>query len=331
MAYFIRGTALTKMQAYEKAIEDFTQLIELEPTFLLTYHYRAVAYQSANNFAKAIEDYSRLLRLEAESPNALLNRGEIYFSLGEYEKALSDFEAVSQITYSDEAKQWIARTLAELQKDKSKERFSDKSFIRERAAAFLDKIRVEYGNRFTKTTDGFRFGRRVDWNFQLNRPITADLIGWLPEIMPEIARWDVIRSRDKDSVVVDTLTPIGELFYPHLVGIPIKEALWDAITISGYQTMIGEIAIGNVQKFQTLGKLLERISTKIRRGRLDDHLIMAHYSPPIGDKASRAMHNFLTLRPYSNSTEGYSVLLRQPKDFRHSSEVLRVALFKQFT
>jgi hypothetical protein len=212
---------------------------------------------------------------------------------------LADFNASDRFGSGDDTDQAISKAVAALEKEDNKKQVANKEVIRERVAVFLDKIRFEFGHRFKKSVDGFRFDRKVVWDLSLNRPITANLEGWLPDIMPDIAKWDVIKSPHSDNVVVDTLTPIGELFYPHLVAIPMKQTLWDAITLENMQHIVDERSVGRVQKFQAVGELLERLSRKIRLGKLDDHLIMEHYVPSIGHRESQAVLKFLTLRPRS--------------------------------
>lgn len=281
MAYHRRGRAFSKLSRHEKAIEDFSQAIKLDPGYLQNYVYRAAAWESINNYAKAIEDYSKAIRFDAENAEVYFKRAEIYFKMGEYEKAVTDYNASTWIKNSDEAEERMLKATAELEKQNSEEHFADKERIRKKAASFIDKIRVEYGRRFIKAKDGFRCGQKPEWDFELNRPKTADLVGWLPEIMPDIAKWDVVRSTHRDEVLVDTLTPIGELFYPHLVGIPIKEELWDAINEPFDQYKVDERMLGRVQKFESVGKLLERLARNIRLGNLDDHLVMEYYYPSI--------------------------------------------------
>lgn len=302
MAYSIKGRAFAKLSSYEKAIGELTKAIKLEPAHLPNYEYRASVWDSSRNHAKAIEDYSKVIRLNAENDRAYFKRGEIYFKMGEYEKALTDFRAANQFEDNEQADAGIVKAITALEKNNTKEQFADKELIRKKAASFLDKIKVAYGNRFRKAKDGFRCGKKTEWDFKLNRPKTADLEGWLPEIMPDIAKWDIITSAHSDNVLVHTLTPIGELFYPHLVGIPIKEELWEAVNEPFSQYKVGERTLGYVQKFEAVGKLLERLIRSISVGDLDEHLILEYYHPEISDeKIYRAYRSFLALQrsPFS--------------------------------
>lgn len=298
MAYNIRGRAFAKLSQYEKAIDDLTQAIRLEPVYLQNYEYRASVWDAMHNYPRAIEDFSKIIRFFAEGSDEYFRRGEIYFKMGEYEKAATDYNAASYFHEHGKANERMKMAMTELEKQNNAECFADKKLIRKKAAAFLDKIRELYGERFKKEKDGFRCGKEPEWDFENNRPKTADLAGWLPEIMPDIAKWDVTRSAHNDNILIETLTPIGELFYPHLVGIPIKEELWDAVNEPVGQHEIGERTLGYVRKFEAVGKLLERLIKDIRVGDLDDHLITEYYFPEItNDKTSRAYRKLWPLRP----------------------------------
>ena len=52
---------------------------------------RGVGYQSLQNYDKAIEDFTAVLKLDPENPQAVNNRGFTYYLRNEPKKAVADF------------------------------------------------------------------------------------------------------------------------------------------------------------------------------------------------------------------------------------------------
>lgn len=65
-AYYVRGVAWLGKQNYEQAIADFTQAIQREAGFYLTYFHRADAYAHKGDRDSAIADYQRALALKPD-------------------------------------------------------------------------------------------------------------------------------------------------------------------------------------------------------------------------------------------------------------------------
>lgn len=84
---------------WQGALECFTFSINLDkdPDALLTaYTNRAKAYQELNNFPSALEDWNQVLQLNPKQADAYLNRGVIYYKQAEYPEALEDFDQAIQ-------------------------------------------------------------------------------------------------------------------------------------------------------------------------------------------------------------------------------------------
>ena len=114
-AYANRGMIFTYSGKPDKAIEDFTQAIRLNPADPFPYHGRATAYQVQGKFDAAIEDFSTVLMrlgqglprvgtglgpledpdlrpaIDLKAASAYYNRGLAYASRGDIDKALADF------------------------------------------------------------------------------------------------------------------------------------------------------------------------------------------------------------------------------------------------
>ena len=87
----------------DKALEDFSTAIEINPEFPRAYINRSFIYMERNDTQKALQDYNSYLKLMSPydisgnilNPpvsDALGNRGLIYSKTGRYEKALIDFD-----------------------------------------------------------------------------------------------------------------------------------------------------------------------------------------------------------------------------------------------
>lgn len=74
-----------------KAIDEFNQMIALDPGVVDAYFNRAIAHARNGNLQAAIADYSKTISLEPDSNNAYLYRGDLFNQLGQYEKAIADY------------------------------------------------------------------------------------------------------------------------------------------------------------------------------------------------------------------------------------------------
>ncbi len=65
--YNNRGWIRQRMEDYEKAIEDYSAALAIDPAFASAYFGRAAAYDKSGNLPRAIEDAKEALRLEPEN------------------------------------------------------------------------------------------------------------------------------------------------------------------------------------------------------------------------------------------------------------------------
>ena len=102
VAYDHRGRAYFNKQEYDKAIEDYTEAIRLDPRYAVAYCGRGDTYRKKKEYDKAIEDYTEAIRLDPRYeflypigdrigfvPNlavAYNNRGDTYFDKQEMTK-----------------------------------------------------------------------------------------------------------------------------------------------------------------------------------------------------------------------------------------------------
>ncbi len=100
-SYFPRSLAYYRRGMFRQAIKDFSQIIQLDPDHFYAYLYRSEAFFWEGNFALAIEDYDHLLRLNPDDVSIFFHRGIAHFCCGNFESAEGDFEACLKIDPQD--------------------------------------------------------------------------------------------------------------------------------------------------------------------------------------------------------------------------------------
>jgi tetratricopeptide (TPR) repeat protein len=83
-------TSSVKMRVLERAIEDFTHALILDPYSSKIYAERGLAYADMQNYGKAIADLAQAIQLDND---AVLynNRGNVYLEMSKYDLAIADF------------------------------------------------------------------------------------------------------------------------------------------------------------------------------------------------------------------------------------------------
>ena len=89
--YNNRGVAYYKQGKPDKAIEDCTRAIELDPNNDLAYNNRGGAYYEQGKLDKAIEDFTRAIELDPNNDQAYYNRGGAYYKQGKLDKAIENY------------------------------------------------------------------------------------------------------------------------------------------------------------------------------------------------------------------------------------------------
>ena len=82
---------------YEKAIMDFTSMIELEPMEVYSYYKRGWCYELMGNDQKAMENYNAGIDIDKKYPYIFLMRGELYMKQGKPELANADFNEILKL------------------------------------------------------------------------------------------------------------------------------------------------------------------------------------------------------------------------------------------
>ncbi|WP_373524937.1 tetratricopeptide repeat protein [Nostoc sp.] len=82
--YSQQGDAAYKERDYEKAIVNFTEAIEQEPTHAIVLVNRGNARSNLKDYEGAVGDYSQALKINPNQIKALVNRGNVRYMLAEY-------------------------------------------------------------------------------------------------------------------------------------------------------------------------------------------------------------------------------------------------------
>ena len=90
IAYINRGDAYQCRRLFDRAVADFTKAIELKPDFDAAYANRGVAYQCEGDFDRAITNFTKAIELKPDFAIAYFNRGVAWLYLEEWEKAKLD-------------------------------------------------------------------------------------------------------------------------------------------------------------------------------------------------------------------------------------------------
>lgn len=89
--YYKNGNKEYKKAMFAESIASFSKAIQLDDKYIDAYFNRALAYTDTDQFEKAIEDYDVVNQLDTENTNAWLGNGELNFKLKNYAKAAEKY------------------------------------------------------------------------------------------------------------------------------------------------------------------------------------------------------------------------------------------------
>jgi tetratricopeptide (TPR) repeat protein len=85
-----RGILYGKLSQYEKAVDDFSQAIDLNPAYFMAFNNRGFAYAALGKYQNAIEDYNQAIKLQPDYAMAFHNRALAHFKLRNINKGCDD-------------------------------------------------------------------------------------------------------------------------------------------------------------------------------------------------------------------------------------------------
>ncbi|MDF9797144.1 tetratricopeptide (TPR) repeat protein [Catalinimonas alkaloidigena] len=93
---------------YKKAIEQYNEYLEYQPTHVESMYNRGRAYEELGEFKKSLASYEEALEVDPKNVNALMSIGKYHFRNENYQDAAFYFDKASQIHKSDAKAHYLA-------------------------------------------------------------------------------------------------------------------------------------------------------------------------------------------------------------------------------
>jgi tetratricopeptide (TPR) repeat protein len=90
-AHYLQGKANYQKTNWDRAMADFSRVIELNPRFGNAYVYRGLVHFYKRDLDRALADYNRALEINPKDDVAYADRGLAYYHKGDYDRALADY------------------------------------------------------------------------------------------------------------------------------------------------------------------------------------------------------------------------------------------------
>ena len=91
------GSDFVNNKELEKAIEIFSNVIDLDPSWAEAWNKRATVYYMIGEFEKSQADINKVLELESRHFGALAGQGLVNIELKNYEKAIKSYQQAQEI------------------------------------------------------------------------------------------------------------------------------------------------------------------------------------------------------------------------------------------
>ena len=92
-----RGEAYKGMELYEEALKDFDRAIELNHKYTWAIASRGQTYRLMERYEEALQDFDRAIELDHKYDWAIASRGQTYRLMERYEEALQDFDRAIEL------------------------------------------------------------------------------------------------------------------------------------------------------------------------------------------------------------------------------------------
>jgi tetratricopeptide (TPR) repeat protein len=96
-----KGMDLTKNQAYDEAIREFTLAIEKYPNFEISYSNRASVFLIQNKFDKAMEDLEKASSINPDNPVVHYNFASLYSLQNQPDRSLASLDKALKLGFND--------------------------------------------------------------------------------------------------------------------------------------------------------------------------------------------------------------------------------------
>ena len=91
------GKEMSKIGNYDRAIELYSEAINISPKYTKAIEERALSYEATSNFEKAAEDYETLSEIELKKSIYFFKAGSLYHKVEKYKKAIPLLKAASEL------------------------------------------------------------------------------------------------------------------------------------------------------------------------------------------------------------------------------------------
>ena len=91
------GSDFLNNNQYPKAVEIFTKVIELDPSWAEAWNKRATVFYMLGDYKASQDDIDKVLNLERRHFGALAGQGLVNIKLKNYEKAIESYEKAQEI------------------------------------------------------------------------------------------------------------------------------------------------------------------------------------------------------------------------------------------
>ena len=95
--YYNRGLAYGEKGDHDRAIQDYDKAIVLKPDYAEAYNNRGIDYREKGDYDRAIQDYSKAIELKPDFAEAYNNRGNAYGEKGDYGRAIQDYSKAIEL------------------------------------------------------------------------------------------------------------------------------------------------------------------------------------------------------------------------------------------
>lgn len=114
-AYFQEANDAYNSENYRKAIEKYTQALEVFPLYFEAVDRRAFTKMALGEYLDAVKDFEFSLMINPNSVLAEFAIGECYYNLGDFEKAVEQFEHTAKLYPEDDlTMEWLEMSKREL-------------------------------------------------------------------------------------------------------------------------------------------------------------------------------------------------------------------------
>ena len=113
------GSRLVQDQQLTRAIDVFTEAIELDPNWAEAWNKRATVFYMVGEFQKSQDDIDKVLELEPRHFGALAGQGLVNIQLKNFEKAIRSYKQAQEIYPSMRSPEIMIKQIEDLMKEQT--------------------------------------------------------------------------------------------------------------------------------------------------------------------------------------------------------------------